>query len=434
MTARVRTAAALAVMAAASAQSSAATAAAGAGAAGGASAATGAGAAGGVPAAARGANAAGGARTTARGAGVAGGAPAAARGAAAQGVGSLTVTISARADRALDLGATGNASRRGRTVTLPLASADASGLRTGGALVLKRGKRSVTLASPRLELGARPRVTALLAGKRSTVLTLAVAPLTSARGVTLEATSAALTGAAGKAIEQRLRTKLRRTAFASVAASAAFAQAEPPTGPCVTTNAGGTPVTPGDGEPPVKARPAGARTITSATLTWRPRESFVQYINSGEGTSTVRGATSDPPEVAGGSDAPLVYSFHFPFAEGWCDPATGAARVAFTGTVAFKYADHEIDLRVNDPEVELDGPASRVIFRMTGSGDTNGGNQRAVVETLDVSKAAITAAAPSFAYERIPGAVPPGAATSVFAGYYLPGDPFGWVSISFTTD
>ena len=69
---------------------------------------------------------------------------------------------------------------------------------------------------------------------------------------------------------------------------------------------------------------------------------------------------------------------------------------------------------------------------MTGSGDTDGGNKRAVVETLDVSKAAATANGNAFSYERIPGAVPPGAASSVFAGYYLPGDPFGWVSISFT--
>jgi hypothetical protein len=187
----------------------------------------------------------------------------------------------------------------------------------------------------------------------------------------------------------------------------------------------------------VKARPAGARTITSATVTWRVRESFIQYIASGEGTSTARGASGEPAEVAGGSEAPLVYSFHFPFAEGWCDPASGAARIAFTGTVGFKYADHEIDLRANDPEVELDGTSSRVIFRMTGSGSTDGGNARAVVETLDVSKAAgvfTGTDAKSFAYERVPAAVPPGAATSVFAGYYLPGDPFGWVSISFTTE
>jgi Htaa len=391
--------------------------------------------------AARGAAGSGASAPAARGGAAGGAAGSGASAAAAQAPGSLSVTISTRGQRALgargvSLRATGSASRRGRTVTLPLLAADATALRTSGSVVLKRGKRSVSLGSPRLELGQNPRVTALLAGRRTTVLTLAVAPISSATGVTLEATSAALTAAAAKRIEQRLRlkAKLPRTAFATVAASGAFPQATPPSGPCRMTTAGGSAVTPGSGEPPVKARPAGARTITSATVTWRVRESFVQYINSGEGTSTSRGATGEPPEVAGASDAPLVYSFHFPFAEGWCDPATGAARIAFTGTVAFKYADHEIDLRVNDPEVELDGPVSRVIFRMTGSGDTDGGNQRAVVETLDVSKAAVSGAAPAFAYERIPAAVPPGAATSVFAGYYLPGDPFGWVSISFTTD
>ena len=110
------------------------------------------------------------------------------------------------------------------------------------------------------------------------------------------------------------------------------------------------------------------------------------------GHEASQGATGAAPEALDGGP-PLVYSFHFPFAEGWCDPATGAARVAFTGTVRFRYSDHEIDLVVNDPEVELDGPASRVIFRMTGSGDTAGGNKRAVVETLDVSKASATATA-----------------------------------------
>ena len=42
---------------------------------------------------------------------------------------------------------------------------------------------------------------------------------------------------------------------------------------------------PAAGEPPVKARPAAARTITGATLTWRVRESFIRYIASGEGTT-----------------------------------------------------------------------------------------------------------------------------------------------------
>ena len=71
---------------------------------------------------------------------------------------------------------------------------------------------------------------------------------------------------------------------------------------------------------------------------------------------------------------------------------------------------------------------------MTGSGDTDGGNQRAVVETLDVSKAAAVRRRRQDLHLRAdPAAVPPGAADSVFAGYYLPGDPFGWVSITFTT-
>ena len=79
----------------------------------------------------------------------------------------------------------------------------------------------------------------------------------------------------------------------------------------------------------------------------------------------------------------LVYSLHFPSAGGWCDPATGAARLTFTGTVGFSYRDHGIDLRASTPELELDGAASRLIFDMSG--------RRQVIETLDVSKAAVSA-------------------------------------------
>jgi hypothetical protein len=362
--------------------------------------------------------------------------------------GSLTLSVTAKADRALDargvsVRTTGTATRSGRKVTLPLARGDAKALRTAGSLQLRAKRRAVTLGSPRLELGSNPRVTALIGGRRSTLLTLAVAPNQSATGVALPRTTAALSAGAARTIARRLKVRaLPRAAFATVAAAGSFAAGgsatpQPGTGstsgPCRTTTAGGTPPTPGAGEPPVKQRPAGARTVTGAALTWRVRESFIRYIAAGEGTSVSRGASGAPPEALEGAP-PLVYSFQFPFAEGWCDPASGAARVAFTGTVAFRYQAHSIDLVVNDPGVELAGPASRMIFRMTGSGDTAGGNKRGVVETLDVSKATVAGAANAFSYERIPGAVPPGAASSVFAGYYLPGDPFGWVTISFTTD
>jgi hypothetical protein len=361
--------------------------------------------------------------------------------------GSLSLTLSERTTTALKhrgvtVKVSGKASLAGRKVALPLAGTDKS-LTTSGSLRLRTKRRSITLGALRFELGSNARVTAIVGGKRKTVLKLAVTPDVTAAGVRLPRTRASLPTAVAKTIARRLRVaKLPRGTFGTLAGAATFATAPStpaspvgtPSGPCTTTTAGGSPPTPGSGEPPVKARPSTARNVASATITWHPRESFVQYINSGQGTSTANGATSDPPERAPGSDATLVYSFHFPFAEGWCDPVTGTARIAFKGTVAFSYSGHEIDLRVNDPEVELDGPASRVIFRMTGSGDTNGGNRRAVVEALDVSRAAVSGAAPTFAYERIPGAVPPGAASSVFAGYYLPGDPFGWVSISFTTE
>ncbi|MDA0172828.1 HtaA domain-containing protein [Solirubrobacter taibaiensis] len=351
----------------------------------------------------------------------------------------LTITVTAKADKALraegvTVRTSGNAARSGRKVTLPLSAANTTALATKGALRLRAGKRSVTLGAPRLELGARPRVTALLGGRRATVFMLAVAPLTSATGVKLEATGASLASSATRTLQRRLKAKLPRGTFATVAATGTFAAPpQAPSGPCTLSTAGGTPPAPGSGEPPVKARPAGARTILGATLTWRVRESFIRYIAGGEGTTPSRSATGAAPEALEGAP-PLVYAYSFPFAEGWCDPATGAARVAFTGTVAFRYAAHGIDLVVNDPEVELDGPSSRVIFRMTGSGDTAGGNKRQVVETLDVAKATTTGGGNAFAYERIPGAVPPGAASSVFAGYYLPGDPFGSVSLSYTTD
>ena len=369
--------------------------------------------------------------------------------AAARSTGSLTITISPRAEQSLSAGGvtlstTGKATRKGRRVQLPLSALDAKSLRTAGALRLRAHKRTVTLGSPRLELGSNPRVTALLSGRRATVLTLAVAPLTDATGVTLERTGASLTIAAAKTIARRLRVaSLPRINFATVTAVASFPAAGQTVGPsapalpgaCRSTTEPGAAPTPPKGEPPVKPAPAGVLGVASATISWHPRTSFVRYINSGEGTTSSNGATDEPPTVESGTPAPLVYGFAFTPTGGWCDPATGSTRLTFRGTVAFRYKAHGIDLHVNDPEVELDGPASRVIFRMTGSGDTDGGNRRSVIETLDVSRAAaVRVDGKTITYERIPAAIPPGAADSVFAGYYLPGDPFGWVSVSFTSE
>ena len=62
--------------------------------------------------------------------------------------------------------------------------------------------------------------------------------------------------------------------------------------------------------------------------------------------------------------------------------------------------------------------------------------KREVLVDLDLTKAASITTSPdgrTHTYERVPGFIPEGTADSVFAGFYLPGDEFGWITVSFTT-
>ena len=198
-------------------------------------------------------------------------------------------------------------------------------------------------------------------------------------------------------------------------------QGAPPAAPAPVTSpprggGGGTTTPPPATDPlPTLTRPAGAADVASATITWHVRESFVDYINSGGGTSTENGATSDPP-----------YDFHFPFKSGWRDGTTAA--VYYTGRVNFRFPSHGIDMQADDPEIELNGSDSRAIFRMDG--------KREVLIKLHPDKAASVTTSPdgkTVTYDKIPGTVPEGSGESVFAGFYLPGDEFGWVSVRFST-
>jgi hypothetical protein len=183
------------------------------------------------------------------------------------------------------------------------------------------------------------------------------------------------------------------------------------------------------------ARPASAVDLTGAQITWRPKPSFIRYVNAGEGTSVFAGATEDP---AGAAECPaesgpdLVYSFHFPFTHGWYDAGTKTAGVYFGGGVRFSYTAHGIDLDAKEPEVELNGASSRAIFRLDGRGDTTPGNKRAVM--VDLNPAAVTPveAPGSVSFERIPATIPLGGSQTVFADFYAPGDTFGCISVSFT--
>lgn len=201
---------------------------------------------------------------------------------------------------------------------------------------------------------------------------------------------------------------------------------------------------PGSAGPPAEdnplklIRPLGAIDVTGASIRWRVRESFIRYIATGEGTSVSGGATADPPVLLPGASTPLSYDFRFPFAEGWIDtganpasPADDTAALYFDGAVRFQYSGHGIDLLTGSPEIEFNGSGSRAIFAISENG---GAAERQVLVNLDLGAAGtISQSGSSYTYERVPGAIPSGTASSVFAGFYAPGTDFGCFDVSFST-
>lgn len=319
--------------------------------------------------------------------------------------------------------------------TLPLA----------GALRFTRRGRTVSFTALRLEAGAASvRLTGRIAGaSRLTILQGVPVKL----GVRLDRTAKTLivrptTGRLSAAAARTLRTGLRLSdapagTFGPVTATAGVTTPG-------TKGSGATPTTPGSGTPSVTgpatettalARPATAVDVVSATVVWRVRESFIRYVNSGEGTTVRDGASADPAENLPEAGTPLVYQFRFPFRAGWADPS-GSAAVAFTGGVRFRYSAHTIDFTTSDPEIELNGSASRATFRLAGSDGTSFSGKRAVLVELRPANAVSRTVSPdgkTVTYDRIPAFIPAGAVDSVFAGFYLAGAPFGSVSITYTT-
>lgn len=297
-----------------------------------------------------------------------------------------------------------------------------------------RRARTLALTSLRLELGGRSRITARIRGRRRTVFSVSdrgrTLRLDATRGtVRLTGARVRLTARGAAAIRRGLRVdRVARGAFGTLAVDAALQVRSTPPSPGAPPGDAPPPPAPITDELPVLARPATAVDVASATITWHPRSSFIQYINGGEGTRVSDGAVADPPTVEPGSDAPLTYTFRFPFRGGWFDPPSGAAGVTYRGGVTFSYRAHGIDLTTRDPEIEINGGASRAIFRI--------GDKRAVLVDLDPSRAKSRTVSPdgkTHTLEEIPAAIPQGGATPVFGGFYRPGDLFGWVSVSFTT-
>ena len=336
----------------------------------------------------------------------------------------------ARALAAADVGfvATAPSSVRRATLTLPATTAtfgETASATHAGVLQLRRGRgakaRRLTLTGLRTQLGRRASTSALLAGRRATILTYgrsrpAIDP--TAGTVRLTAT-AYLSRPMAKAIRSTLRLKRLRSRRLGRAALALARRADVVPVPA-----------PGPAPAPAPGSPVPAGNVVAGAMTWRPRESFVRYMNSEDGRIVAgAGATDGPSEVLPGSDAPLVYSFGLPFVSGTADATT--ATVGFGGTVTFAWPTRGIDIGFADAVVTL-GPAADVSFRLSGA--TAGASAGSRVRMLALNPAAAAAhstSGPTETYERIPATLTAEGAIA-FAGYYAAGDEFGTVSVTYT--
>lgn len=308
-----------------------------------------------------------------------------------------------------------------------------------GTVRLTNGQRRVTLTKLQVRLGKSSTVTGEVnGGKRRTIGRLS-APSSRIKldreTATASVGNARLTLTAGTARTVRTQLRLRRVpsgGVATVAVTGHVKDAPAPSSCSAAYCATGL-----GAEPPVLPRPSGAVDVRSATIAWRPLDSWVRYISTGEGTSVSGGATNGPREVLPGSSSAFVYSFGFPFSQGWFDASSGTAATTFGGKVGFRFKAHTIDMSAAEPEVEINGSKSRVIFRMDGKDGTQLGGTRGVLVNLDLTKAAGKTVSPdgkTHTYTAIPGTIPANAGSSVFAGFYSPGESFGSVTLSFTTD
>lgn len=369
---------------------------------------------------------------------------------AAEPTGSTTVTVAAGVARTLgkrDIAVKGvrGADTVGRQTRFQIGGGI---IETGGASLLNEGglrfiaaagakRRRVTLSSLRVDLGRRSSIGGRLNGSKSRALFVLRTP----RG--------APTIDPGNGTAQLHGAKLvwRRSALAAVRRQLG---AQVPRGVLGALQLGAATVlnrTPQPGqlgdEPPRLARPASAVNVTTASLTWHVRDSWIRYANSEMQPETLEGASAGAPIEESSHPCPdrpastnptLVYSYSFPFAEGWYDAASGTAALYGGGGVRFRYPRHGIDLTARNPEIEINGGASRAIFRLRGEGELAYPDKRAAILALALGAAPTEGPTGTFTFGAPIRSSLTADGQAVFAGFYTPpNNAFGCFSVSFTT-
>ncbi|MBB4663590.1 HtaA domain-containing protein [Conexibacter arvalis] len=357
-----------------------------------------------------------------------------------------------------------------KRIVLPVHGAtvnkNAARLTHRGAVTLraKHGKRTrtVTLTAWRTQVGKkRSTISAKVGAKRVTLFTVA-APQ---RRVTLNATAgtarvtgatARLTPAGAKALRARLA--LRTLPAAQLGSAKVAAKTGKTSGRSNTPGTGGGTPNPGTGgggttPPPQQcggfdsgrapeasaplARPATTtvRDVADAPMWWYVRDSWIRYMNTPDnGIRPADGAVLGPVEsypeptesYRDPAESPrFAYSVRFAFnpAGSWYDPATNTGRFAYTGSIRFVWTSHFIDLTFKDPEIELNGDSSRMVFTVIGAACSNVPAKR--IELLKLAPQQPTGEAP-YAFPSMAATITePGGI--LFSGQYFAGNPWGSV-------
>ncbi|WP_138974304.1 HtaA domain-containing protein [Patulibacter medicamentivorans] len=317
----------------------------------------------------------------------------------------------------------------GTTLRLPVRSgsvtADQGIVDHEGRIVLRAGRRTLTLSGLRVTIRNGSTISAVVRGRRLRLFVVA----TTGRQRTLRPTAGTvgltrsrvtLTAAGARILRRELRLeRLRPGRFGTIAVDAALGALSPP--PSLPAGSALTPT-------------AGARPVVAGTLTWRQRTSWMQYVESGRGSDPVGGTTVITPAVAGpveslaidGRDPiALPYSHAYPLASGWYDPALGVGAIRFAGGLRHRFASHLIDYTASDPEVVLDGGGSQLVATLKGApGATTSFDARGRYMTLDPAAAQRTVSGDQVTLTGIPATVP-ASGSGAFQGFYTDGDPFG---------
>jgi hypothetical protein len=296
-----------------------------------------------------------------------------------------------------------------------------------GALHLRKGRRVVRFTRLQTRLGTASYVNATVGERRLRLFTLAAEPSLNPANGTASARGArlAFTRAGARTIRRALKLRRLPTGRFGSATVDALVQGTTPQpgggGPAPGEPPQSGPIT---DEPPVLARPASATDLTSATVVWHVRDSWIRYVSTERDVEAIEGAIPGPavpndqhvcPDAPSAAAPDLVYAYTLPFASGWHDAASGQTAIYTTGGAHFSYPGHGIDLTLRNLEIELTGTTSRVISRFSN------GDKRGVFVNL---------AAPAGSLYK--GSIPQGGSESVFGSFYAPGAGFGCVSVSFS--